>query len=254
MHRNLQILDKKLSFVGHNDSYLNHLELGGEDYFIDFMSKGYLSGDPTIFDVGANIGFISAIFSLYNPKSQIYAFEPGESNFNYLSQNIESNNLDNVQTFNLALANSNGYQKFNENSAWGYLENEQLDSKSIGAKVRVMTIDQFIFENKVKKVDFIKIDVEGFEKHVLDGMTETLEMFNPKVMFEFNSFCMLAYGKVNPLDFLNQISSKFKYIFRFNRNNKKELLEKMELENFALSALHHNIVHHGSVDDFLVFN
>jgi hypothetical protein len=107
----------------------------------------------------------------------------------------------------------------------------------------------------LQQVDLIKIDVEGFEGQVFEGMVETLKRFNPKVIFEFNSFCMLAYGRRNPLDFLEYIDKSFTNIFRFAHGSTKDgLTFPMSRQNFGVSELHENIVSHASVDDFLVWN
>jgi hypothetical protein len=101
----------------------------------------------------------------------------------------------------------------------------------------------------------VKIDVEGFEEYVFEGMQWTLANFNPKVIFEFNSFCMLSYGKRNPLDFMEKISTMFSTIYRFNKAEVGEgLLSLCTRDNFAIESLHQNIVIDGSVNDYLVHN
>ena len=119
----------------------------------------------------------------------------------------------------------------------------------------VTTLDSFVRENKLTRCDLIKIDVEGFEVSVFAGMKETIERFNPKIIFEFNSFCMLTQGKSDPLDFMNRISSMFQNIYRFNKEPAgSNLLIPFSKDNFAITALHQNIVLDGSVSDYYVYN
>jgi FkbM family methyltransferase len=207
-----------------------------------------------IIDIGANIGFTSAIFSLVNPSGVVYAVEPGWQNHAFLNTNIQKNMLKNIEPVNIAIADSNRFQHFNENSAWGFLQeldelNEQENT------TQVMTLDSFVEEVGLTQLDLIKIDVEGFEPFVFAGMNKSIERFNPKIIFEFNSFCMLSFGKSNPIDFMEMINSKFDKIFRFNTGDiENNLLEPVSRENFAISAFHQNVVSDRSVNDYYVYN
>jgi FkbM family methyltransferase len=249
----IQIAGKELTFYGHEDSYLDHLVQGKESNLAEY-SRDLVPSNAIILDIGANIGFVSALFSVCNPDSTIYALEPGAKNFDYLTKNIEKNHLSNVHPLQIAASFENSRNGFNEHSAWGYLDSKE--NHSVGTQtVEVMTIDSLVLKLNLQKVDLIKIDVEGFEGQVFEGMRETLKRFNPKVIFEFNTFCMLAYGRRNPLDFLEYIDKSFTNIFRFAHASTKDgLTIQMDRKNFSISALHENIVSHGSVDNFLVWN
>jgi FkbM family methyltransferase len=248
----IQIAEEELTFFGHEDSYLDHLVQGNESNLAEY-SRDLIPPNATILDIGANIGFVSALFSVYNPKSIIYALEPGNENFNFLTKNIETNHLNNIHPLKIAASFENSEIGFNEHSAWGYLESKE--NQLVGSQtVEVMTIDSLVLKLNLQKVDLIKIDVEGFEGQVFEGMRETLKKFNPKVIFEFNTFCMLAYGRRNPLDFLEYIDKSFTNVFRFAHGSTEGGLTLQMEKNFGISALHENIVSHGSVDDFLVWN
>ena len=161
----------------------------------------------------------------------------------------------NIKTFNLAAGNRNTNLTFRENSAWGYIdETYKPDNKM--ALTKVMTLDTFASEQNLQRIDLIKIDVEGYEQYVFEGMTEVLKKFNPKIIFEFNSFCMLAYGNSNPMTFLKTIESnfQFKFIFSKSQESHEGFLVPANNPDFATYYLHQNIVSHGSVDDFLVYN
>jgi FkbM family methyltransferase len=247
------IFEKTLSFDGHADQYLDHIAIGGEKQFISF-AREHIQNGSVVLDVGANIGFISAIFSVANPDGQIYAIEPGPENFEYLTENIRKNSLSNVTPVNIAFSDVVGYQVFHENSAWGYLDGI-LGQESKFGSTKVTTLDKFVSENKLMRVDLVKIDVEGFEARVFAGMKETIARFNPKIIFEFNTFCMLTQAKDDPIDFMNSISSMFQTICRFNKaHTDPNLLIPVSKENFAVSALHQNIVLDGSVSDYYIYN
>jgi FkbM family methyltransferase len=245
--REILVFDKALRFDGHADQYLNHLSQGGEENFLAF-ARQYVNDGSTVIDVGANIGFVSAVFSVVNPGGKVYALEPGDLNFSFLTKNIEVNNLTNVVPFKLAASNKNGFSTFHENSAWGYLEDRQ-------GTTEVITLDDFVEKENLQRVDLIKVDVEGFEDQVFEGMVNTLSRFNPKVIFEYNSFCMVCYGKRNPLEFMKKISENFSNIYRFSKDLQDEsLLIPCRVENFAVESFHQNVVMDGSVNDYLVHN
>ena len=251
--RTFSLNSKVLTFCGHDDHYLDDLVENGENV-LEAFAKTQVPKNATILDIGANIGFVSSIFSIHNPDATIYSLEPGLENYNYLNKNIEFNELNNVIPLNIAASNENSVGSFHEFSAWGYLSSP--DNNSSGSNlVKVQTIDSLVEELGLKKIDLIKIDVEGFESQVFEGMRGTLSNFNPKVIFEFNSFCMLAYGRRNPLQFLDFIDKSFRHIFRFSQEkNNESLFEPVDRTNFGVQSLHINIVRNASVDNFLAFN
>lgn len=140
-----------------------------------------------IFDVGANIGWHSINIAKYDESIMVYAFEPILKTFNLLKENIILNDLKNVQLFNIGLANSCEEQVFYFDmhasaftSSKNNLEKENISK--ISAKVEKM--DDFILNNKISKLDFIKCDVEGSELHVLQGGSKNIEKYLPMVMVE----------------------------------------------------------------------
>lgn len=135
-----------------------------------------------VVDVGANIGFVSAIMAQkVGHSGRVYSFEPSVSNFKHLS-NI-ANVLPQIRAFNVALGNYNGFCKFNEThlSDRSYVE---LDRTSSGTQIR--TLDSFLLEGLLtnESVSFIKIDVEGYEINVIEGARKLLCNSKPIIMFE----------------------------------------------------------------------
>jgi FkbM family methyltransferase len=243
-----------MNFQGHPDRYLENLSENNE-FALTQYAKNHIPDNATILDIGSNIGFISCLFASYNPNSTVHAFEPGAQNFNFLRQNIVGNNISNVIPHNLAMGATNYIGRFLENSAWGHLESSANIFEPNLETAVVKTVDQFVSELDFKSIDLIKIDVEGFEMQVLNGMEKTLSRFNPKVILEFNTFCLICQGRNDPYSFLEFIKYTFKHKYIFSRNQDEErLLSKLEDENFERNLLHKNIIEHGSVDDILLFN
>lgn len=148
------------------------------------------------FDIGANIGYYSLLGSHLNSKLQIFGFEPSKDAWLYYNKNIIINNMTNkILPYNFALSNKNGQIKFNQvvNRKYGetvgnlsgeatVLENMHRSFESY--IVNSITLDDFVEENKISKIDFIKIDTEGSEKLILEGAKNTLKKFRPIVVCE----------------------------------------------------------------------
>jgi len=123
-----------------------------------------------IIDVGANVGFFSMLCRELFPKAKIYSFEPVPKTFSCIEKNFKDDK--NTEVFNLAVSDHSGSGKmtFSEkNSAVSTLrEDGNVD-------VEIITLDYFLKDKKLDKVDILKIDTEGFENFVLKGAENTLK-------------------------------------------------------------------------------
>jgi FkbM family methyltransferase len=148
-----------------------------------------------LFDVGANIGQFAKEARQELPAAKIYSFEPHPRTFERLRQS-KTDNL--MFQYSLALSEKIGEVTFYEYGSEG--GGTQLNSlipnarsptrfgyKSSEIKVRSMTLDHFCATEKIDRIDFLKIDVEGAEDSVLKGAKEMLSRRNiMAVYFEFN--------------------------------------------------------------------
>lgn len=156
-----------------------------------YCAREFIKNDSVIIDAGANIGIFSLFASHLAPKGKIYSFEPIESIFGILNKNIISNNLqDSIFVYNLALGDEKGRTEMmvQDNNMGG--GNIILDSDFLKGResnyhkkesIEMTTIDNFIKENNVEKVDFIKIDTEGYEKQIIQGARNTIKEFSPVI-------------------------------------------------------------------------
>ena len=153
----------------------------------------------TIFDVGANVGvFTLTCLKLFQPKS-VYAFEPVPLTFQCLEKNTLQ--LPEVKAFNLGLSNFTGksYMEFDpDNSALSKVRG------SDGVEVNLTTLQNFVKEHNIEKIDLLKIDVESHEHLVLEGCGDFLSKVkfiyievtirdNPN--YTFSSLLSKLYGK-----------------------------------------------------------
>ena len=108
----------------------------------------------------------------------MYCFEPEPENFAELEANLRSNHLDNCHAIQSAVGAQEGTVTF-ATGLNGFVAPEGTP----GLAVPVIPLDQFIAQRRLPRVDFVKIDVEGFEVDVLNGMTATLSRPDKPILY-----------------------------------------------------------------------
>lgn len=166
------------------------LELNGKKYnFKDidiYLDEGpyelnenvSIKKNDVVIDCGANMGLFSAIAS--KKGAVCYAFEPSEKIRERYTK-VTAQNNPNIIICPYALGHK--VQK-----VYFYTNIKQLASSKIsedrledGEEVRVITLDKFVADNHIQKVDFIKADIEGAERDMLQGAKNILKKMNPKL-------------------------------------------------------------------------
>lgn len=155
------------------------------DYLLNYLDKS-----EVIFDIGANIGQTS-LNIINSQKSKklnptVYAFEPYPKTFNKLETNIALNKSKDVKAYNLGLSTQKGMLHMMQHSPSNSGGFRMTDDLANSISVPVISLDEFILENQITKIDFIKIDVEGFEVQVIQGAKKTLETYKPVLIFEYS--------------------------------------------------------------------
>jgi len=188
---------------------------------IEFVRRTLKLGD-VFFDVGANGGLYSIIAAkLVGENGHVYCFEPGERESKLLLHNLAINNLTNVTTIKSAVSNIKGKTNFaiSVDEAMNSLLETNHPAQKIQEwqQVEVTTLDDIVEELSVKKVDFIKIDVEGAEKQVLDGAKILLESQKEIViLFEASDLNAESFG-YSVKDFLLDIMSSGFFVYQLNK-------------------------------------
>lgn len=205
-----------------------------------------------IVDVGANIGTTAMLMSRIVPQSRIIAIEPTPAGFACLKENVEANKLSNCTIIQAAAGDHLGTTLFHQSNyiAGSHIvtsEHPTIREEAHAIKVDICTIDSIVERESLERVDFIKIDVEGFEPGVLRGAERTIEKFNPIVFVEFNAFTLCAFGEGSPREFLKYLRAKFS-VLAYDKGEERILIRT---DTDALGFLHYNMTQAGCVSDLI---
>ena len=154
------------------------------------LMKRTLKSGMTVIDVGANIGYLSALASgLVGNTGQVHAFEPIPQNVSRLRQNLSAFRWAHLYPCAVGEVAGKATIYFNESEAgWASL----LVSDDLGrrADVDVIRLDDWARDHAINRVDFVKMDIEGGEFHALRGAREMLSRFRPIIVAELNEVCL----------------------------------------------------------------
>jgi FkbM family methyltransferase len=156
----------------------HYVYFGFEPFYYSKVEEA-ISKAKVILDIGANIGVSFSWFSVRNPRASIIGFEPHPETIKRANEQISLNGFTNVELLQIGLGNTDSsltmYEVEDHNPGMNRISFEKLDRPSTIIPVR--RLDDVLMEKKIDKVDFIKMDVEGFEYFVLEGAVETLKKF-----------------------------------------------------------------------------
>ncbi|MBT8146799.1 MAG: FkbM family methyltransferase [Gammaproteobacteria bacterium] len=168
---------------------------------------------PSVFcDIGANIGQHSLFMS--RVADQVHAFEPFDQVRLKLLRQIELNAIKNLSVHNVGLSDTLQslpfYAPTGRNQGIGSFDASTTEkgNRNIG-NLSLVTGDSYFREHAISDIDLIKIDVEGFEKAVLAGLRETLNVDRPVVV------CELTYGKDLSIRSMDEMVTLFPADYQF---------------------------------------
>jgi FkbM family methyltransferase len=181
--------------------------IGFERSELELVKQIAKAGD-IFFDVGANIGIYTLITSkLVGMKGQVHAFEPLSEVNGLLRENVGINQCANVTINPVAVGEINGEVPIyvNVQNALSSLGNTRRGRILKLQNVPIVTLDGYAETAGISKIDFLKIDVEGFEGHVLRGAEKLLENSQDLVVMSElaqKNFAPLGFSVKEVLDWM----------------------------------------------------
>ena len=195
-----------------------------EKIITNLIKKEIHRGDIVV-DIGAHIGYYTLQFAnLVGPTGKVYAFEPEPKNFELLKKNVQINKHDNVVLIQKIVSDKVGIVEFFI-SKFDSIGNKLFKSDESGSSIKVgsTTLDEY-FKDLKKKIDFIKMDIQGGEGKATLGMKNLLkENKNLKIIQQWAPE-PLKQNHTNPEDhlkFLQHIGYKF---YEIDGTIKKDIL------------------------------
>lgn len=205
--------------------------MGGSIYWSGFhhvnemlFLKSYLKPDMVFIDIGANQGEFSLFAASKLTKGKVISFEPVTKQYQYLVNNIELNSYHNIELNKFGLSNEETilpiftskntelHGGVHEGLSTLYKSNERNDFEE---NVEIKIFDKE-FGEKLTRMDFIKIDIEGAELFALKGMKLHLEKFKPVILIEMSdeTFNSAGYSIKDVTDFLHSFEYNSYKIYR----------------------------------------
>ncbi len=155
-----------------------------------------------VIDAGAHAGQFTKLFAALAPGGRVYAFEPGAYARRILETVVRLKRLDNVRVVAAALGDEDGEAtltlplKARGRLGFGlaHLGGDGEVGRALRERVPVTTLDRFAGAAGLRRLDFVKADVEGWEVRLLRGAGATLERFRPALLLELGQTHLARAG------------------------------------------------------------
>ena len=187
--------------------FIDHYSKQSYEEFTSDLVNNYAKNIDLFIDVGAHYGYFSLLVGQSNPDCKIIAFEPVPENFEILKRNLELNHLTNAEAINQAVSNKHAREIFNISTASDNCSFIQHPATPILRQIEVQSVSlsEVLIKNKNTRI-LIKIDTDGHELQVLEGLEDILrESDNIAMILEFNPKCCYPGGST-PETLLNKLN------------------------------------------------
>jgi FkbM family methyltransferase len=177
-----------LNPADHGESLL--FWVGSYDIWERYHIERLLPKGSVMFDIGTRFGIYALTLAHRVPTATIYCFEPNLDNYIRLTRNISLNHLQNLRPFQLGLGDWVGTARIVVNND----TDSGASSLAEGEGTHITTLDRFCEEQGIQRLDFLKVDIEGFEPRLLKGGRKSLERFKPTMLIELNTTTLARAG------------------------------------------------------------
>lgn len=140
-----------------------------------------------VLDIGANVGCHTLTMArLAGATGRVFAFEPMPWARAKLEKNLSLNSFSNVRVVKLGLSDTPGVASVHFRSSWSLngAENVEAPESTAATTIEFVRLDDYVAAEKIRGVDFVKLDVDGYEPKVLRGARKTLADYRPTLLME----------------------------------------------------------------------
>ena len=209
-------------------------------HFQDYITRNKhlsISDEAVVIDVGANIGSMALKLAGMVPEGHVYAFEPTDYGYAKLIKNISlnpqlSSRITPVQLF---VADQNKFKHGLKAYASWKVNGRAVNPHPLhGGTIKPAdstpadTLDHFCIENRINRVDLIKIDTDGHEYKVLSGARQIIKKYRPFIIFEIGIYVM------------HEQQLEFEQFYRYFKTLDYKLLNAKNGKNITM----HNFMNH----------
>jgi FkbM family methyltransferase len=199
---------------------------GDEKYMFSFMKDYRLitkNNNFVFVDVGANVGSHSMFMAKY--ASKVHAFEPNRIVREAMNSNLYINAIENVVVHPIGLGNSNEKlpfyaSRFNHHSDGSFCDEHQVGNEYL-EDLTIRVGDEVLQSRNVDKVDLIKVDAGGYERAVIDGLKNTIEISRPLIIIEISKTTRRSIGSKDDFESIFPKSYAFFQFSQTCRENDK---------------------------------
>lgn len=223
-----------------DDRYLARM---GHDFEPDLLELlgTFMDRSTGVADVGANIG-LTTLFFAQNAR-QVVAFEPSPSTFRFLEQNVAASGHENCLLINCGLGNCRQDSEITfstQDRSGAYVSTLVRPVRDhVTERVLIDTLDS-VWRQRPVPLDFLKIDVEGFEQEVIEGGLATIERYKPTVVLELNHWCLNAFRRRCVPDFFDFLRGVFPVLHAVDHDNRA--IRDLRDNDEAYEVMHEHIV------------
>jgi len=233
------LIGNKTYTVSSDDEYLANMSGTFEPETVALLQTLVRPGGIAL-DVGANVGCTALLLS--SLASRTLAFEPSQTTFKFLKMNLEAGAAGNVIPVNAGLGPESATLELAIPPICrgsGVVTDTPL-ADHIMESIQIVRGDAVVQEMLPgATIDFIKIDVEGYELGVLQGLSETLARDQPVVTFELNHWALNVFRRMTVPDFLEAVCEIFPVLYAVGRGPAVDLHDA----DARYLMMHEHIVH-----------
>lgn len=191
----------------------NILNFGCYDLELHLALEQVVKPGMVCFDVGANLGEMTLhMATLAGSGGAVHAFEPVSAVHARLAKHVQRNHPGNVQIYKLALSNRNGTLEIScaapdaDNQGLASIVNSGEKSLTQREHIEVRTLDDFVAEQGITRIDLMKIDIQGAEMSLLEGGTKVFNELAPDLFMEISPADLKSAG-FNSQDLCRKLES-----------------------------------------------